>query len=83
MDMFSIKKDNLQPLYSLQIFWGSSEWMKKLKKLYLLFWTICMLLVVVGLYDSDMKVYQKIIYFSLTLIAYISVIYLFKNDKKK
>lgn len=41
-----------------------------------------MFLVVVGLYDNEMKLYQKIIYFSLTLIAYISVVYLFKNDKK-
>lgn len=56
--------------------------MKKLKKLYLLFWTLCMFLVVVGLYDNEMKLYQKITYFSLTLIAYISVVYLFKNDKK-
>ncbi len=40
-----------------------------------------MFLIVVGLYDNEMKIYQKIIYFSLTLIAYISVVYLFKNKK--
>ncbi len=41
-----------------------------------------MFLVVVGLYDNEMKLYQKIIYFSLMLIAYISVVYLFKIIKK-
>lgn len=55
--------------------------MKKLKKLYLLFWTMCMFLVVVGLYDNEMKLYQKIIYFSLTLVAYISVFFYLKMIK--
>lgn len=40
-----------------------------------------MFLVVVAVFDFEMKLYQKIMYIALTLIAYISVVYLFKGDK--
>ncbi len=55
--------------------------MKVLKILYLIFWTICLILVFVAVFVFEMKLYQKILYIVLTPIAYASVIYLFKGDK--
>jgi len=54
---------------------------KVLKILYLLFWSVSMFLIVVSVVISEMKFHQKIVYIILTLIAFITVVYLFKGKK--
>ncbi|MFT4144228.1 MAG: hypothetical protein QM644_07200 [Mobilitalea sp.] len=59
--------------------------MKILKILYLLFWSVCMFIVDVSIVVSEIKIHQKIAYIILILIAYITVLHLFKgkNDIRK
>ena len=56
-----------------------SDLMKILKILYLLFWSVCMFIVDVSIIVSEIKVHQKIVYIILILIAYITVLHLFKG----
>ncbi len=56
-----------------------SDFMKIIKILYLIFWSVCMFVVDISIVVSEIKIHQKIVYIILMLIAYITVLHLFKG----